>query len=797
MFKTYFKIAFRNLLNHKLTSFINIFGLTAGLTCCFAIISYTLNELSYDKHHKLSDRIYRVVLDWKWGEESLNIATTSGPIAPLLKQNFPEVEKTVRFFAEGAEFVRSGTNAVQISPIFTESSFFEIFDHQFLYGNPKTALSQPNSMILTETAAIRIFGGLHQAYGKTLEYINRPPHKVTGIIRDLPANSHLTFNAVGVLDGKAEYVNQFQNFSLYTYTVLKPGTDIPKLEAKIKQLMAKQMNDYKSDYSLDLQPLTSIHLTSHLQGEIGSGGNIQYLYIFSIIGIVILLLACINYVNLATAQSARRAKEVGVRKVMGSNRGQLILQFFTESFLLILIASVLSLVLLWVTAPFISQIAGKPLSLFYLGWKSILISIVGMASVVSLFSGLYPAIFLSKFSAATVLKGTFIANPSRGYFRKSLVIIQFTISIALITFTLISWQQLNFVMNKDLGFNKDQVLGLRVQDYKLRTNKLPELRNKLSSYSGIVGTAATTNQLGLDGRMSGGGFYFENNGQKSSHTTMSQRLGIDTEYLQLMGLTMKEGRNFSATIKSDSTQAVMVNETLVKSQGWRDPIGKRIWYFIDDEGNTQEAKVIGVVKDFHAVSLHKAIEPLIFFLVPPTESDNLYIKIKPEDIKQTLGFIEKTFREFDSYNPYEIYFLDQNFESQYLEDGRKRDLFILFASLAIIIACLGLFGLAAFTVAQRAKEIGIRKVLGASIQNVLILITKDFIWLVIIAFFIAAPIAWWGVNKWLEDFAYRVDIHWWTFSISGILAIVVAICTVSFRAIKAALANPVKSLRTE
>jgi len=797
MLKNYFKIAFRNLLNHKLTSFINIFGLTVGLTCCFAIIGYTLNELSYDRHHKLSDRIYRVVLDWKWGEESLNIATTSGPIAPLLKQNFPEVEKTVRFFAEGAEFVRSGTSAVEISPIFTESSFFEIFDHQFLYGNPKTALSQPNSMILTESAAIGIFGDLHQAYGKTLEYINRPPQKVTGIIRDLPANSHLTFNAVGVLDTKAEYVNQFQNFSLYTYTVLKPGTDIPKLKAKIKQLMAKQMNDYKSDYSLDLQPLTSIHLTSHLQGEIGSGGNIQYLYIFSIIGIVILLLACINYVNLATAQSAQRAKEVGVRKVMGSNRRQLILQFFTESFLLILIAAVLSLVLLQVTAPFISQVAGNPLSLFYLGWKSIVISIVGMAAVVSLFSGLYPAIFLSKFSAATVLKGTFIANPSRGYFRKSLVIVQFTISIALISFTLISWQQLNFVMNKDLGFNKDQVLGLRLQDYKLRTNKLPELRNKLSSYSGILGTAATTNQLGLDGRMSGGGFFFENSGQKPSRTTMSQRLGIDTEYLQLMGLTMKEGRNFSATIKSDSTQAVMVNETLVKSQGWRDPIGKRIWYFIDDNGNTKEAKVIGVVKDFHAVSLHKAIEPLIFFLVPPGESDNLYIKIKPEDIKQTLGFIEKTFREFDSYNPYETYFLDQNFASQYLEDSQKRNLFILFASLAIIIACLGLLGLAAFTVAQRAKEIGIRKVLGASIQHILILITKDFIWLVIIAFFIAAPIAWWGVNKWLEDFAYRVDIHWWAFSISGVLAIVVAICTVSFRAIKAALANPVKSLRTE
>ncbi len=796
MLKTYFVIAFRNLLSNKLTSFINLFGLTVGLTCCFAIITYTVDELSYDRYHKLSDRIYRVVPDWKWDGQRLNIANTAGPIAPLLKQNLPEIEKTVRIFAEGSEFVKSGTNTTTLSPIFTESSFFEIFDHRFLYGNPKTALSQPNSMILTESAAIRIFGSIHKAYGKTLDYINRPPQKVTGIIKDIPANSHLTFDAAGVLDANGDNLKEIHNLSLYTYVVVQPGADIGKLEAKSKLLMAKLMNYNKADYSLKLQPLTSIHLHSQLQGEFKAGGSIQYIYIFSIIGFVILALACINYINLATAQSTRRAKEVGVRKVMGSNRGQLICQFFIESFLLILAASILSLILLKAITPILTQIGSKPVSLFDRGWKTVLISILGMAVFTSFFSGLYPAVFLSKFNASTVLKGTFIKNPSHGYFRKSLVIVQFSISIALIVFTIISWQQLNFVMNKDLGFNKNQVMGLRIPQ-NLRTTKLSALKNKLNSYPGIISTASTTNQLGIAGRIPGGGFFLETNGQKPTNTIISQKIGIDTEYLQQMEITLREGRNFSTAIKSDSTGGLIVNQTLVKNQGWKNPIGKRIWYFTDDIGNTKEAKVIGVVKDFHPMSLHKAIEPLVFFLIPPHESDNLYIKIKLGSIKESLAFIEKVYKEFDNYNPYEIYFLDQNFASQYQADTQKRNLFILFASLAILIACLGLFGLAAFTVIQRTKEIGIRKVLGASVQNVVVLVIKDFIWLVVIAFLIAAPIAWWGVKSWLQDFAYQVEINWWVYFLAGSLATVIAIFTVSFQAIKAATANPIKSLRTE
>ncbi len=796
MITNYLKIALRNLFKYKLTSFINLFGLTIGLTCCLAIIAYNANELSYDRYHNNAERIYRIATDWKWEGGKLNFATSSGPIAPLLKQNFPEIEKTVRFFAEGTEFVKSGDNTIELSPIFTETGFFEIFDYTFLHGDSKSALGEPNSMVLSEGTAIKIFGSADKAYGKNLDYINRAPQKVTGIIKDVPANSHFTFNAVGVLDAKADYINNIQDVNLYTYALLKRGTDIPKLEAKVKKLMAKQMKDYKSDYSFMFQPLTSIYLNSHLQAEIGSNGNMEYLYIFSIVGVVILLLACINYINLATAQSSRRAKEVGVRKVMGSNKKQLIFQFFSESFLLVLAASLLSLLILQLISPLLTLIGGKQISLWNLGWLNVMMLMGGIIVVVSVLSGLYPAIFLSKYSPAVVLKGVFGNSPSHAYFRKSLVVLQFTISIALIAFTIIVWQQLNFAMNKSLGFNKDQVMGVRVPSFDVRTKNLSAFKNKLASYPGILGTTSTTNQLGDSRRMSTAGAFFETNGMKPSSTNIIQKLGIDPAYLKLMEIPLKEGRNFSAAIPTDTLSSVIVNETLVKQRGWKNPIGKRVWNFSDDN-NTVEAKVIGVVKDFHVGSMHKAIEPLMFYLASPEQSDNLYIKTKPESTKQSLAFIQKTYREFDSYNPFETYFLDQNYANQYLEDSRKRNLFMLFAGLAIALACLGLFGLSTFTIEQRTKEIGIRKVLGASIQHLLIMVTKDFVILVIIAFVIATPVALWTMDRWLQSYAYRVEIHWYTFAIAGISALLVAIITVGSRAGKAALANPVKSLRAE
>lgn len=796
MLKTYIKIAIRSLLKHKLTSLINLFGLTVALTCSFAIIAYNIYELSYDKHYANSDNIYRLTVDWKWGTERLNMANTSGPMAPLLQQNFPEVEQTVRFFAEGTEYIKSGENTIEIFPIFTETSFFEIFDHTFLQGDPKTALSAPNSMVLTESAAIKIFGSVANAYGKTMEYIDRPAQKVTGIIKDVPANSHLTFDAAGVLDAKADYVNEIQNISLYTYLTLKKGTDVPKLETKIKSLMAKKMNDPKSDHSLDLQPLTSIHLHSHLPGELGANGNIQNLYLFSLVGVVILILACINYINLTTARSSRRAREIGVRKVMGSNRRQLILQFFSEAFLLVLIALIFSLLLFHLAAPVLALLGGKELSIRSGGWKTIL-AIAAITAVVSLLSGLYPAVFLSKFNAVSVLQGTFKVNHSHSYLRKSLVVLQFTISVVLIAITLISWRQLNFVMNKDLGLDKDQVVGLHFANNELRTSRLSSLRNELESHPNILGTSATTIQIGLDGRMSGGGFFFEKDGQRPTKTTMSQKQGIDTEYLQMMKIKLKYGRNFYKNSPTDSAQSVIINESLARSQGWTNPLGKRVWYFTDDEGNTTEAKVIGVVKDFHVASLHKAIEPLVFFLVPPKESDNLYVKIKPENMAATLDFIKRTYKKFDSYNPYTPYFLDQNFNKQYQEDAKKKNLFLLFAGLAILIASLGLFGLTSFTIEQRTKEIGVRKVLGASVKNILVLVSKDFVWLILISLTLAIPLAWVCADKWLQDFAYRIDISWWIFGIAGLLGLAVATFTISFQVFKAASANPVKNLRTE
>jgi putative ABC transport system permease protein len=795
MFRNYLKIAVRNLKRHKFISFVNIVGLTLGLTSCLLILAYFMDEIKYDNYHKNAGRLYRVAFDYKWKTGDIHTATTSGAMGPMLQQNFPEIEKSTRFFTEGTEFLKTGKEPLEVLPVFTENSFFKMFSYDFIYGDPNTALTDPNSIVLTETTAKKIFGEVSQAGGRLVSCLNRPPQKVTGIIKDVPANSHFTFDVVGVLDTKADFATAIQNFSLYTYVLLKKGTDPKKLEAKMGALIKTALKDPAAEIHLPLQPLTAIHLHSHLSNELAANGNILYLYIFFSVAVIILLLACINYINLATAQSIKRAREVGIRKVMGSARWQLIFQFFTESLLLVLCASVLSLLLMELITPVLRQIAGKEISIWKNGWLFVTGLMITISLGVGLLSGVYPAIFLSKFKPIAVLKGVFSTSPSNTFFKRSLVVFQFTISTTLIIFTWITYKQINFAMSSDLGFSKDQVVGIRV-GYELRTKNLQSFKSQLAQYPGIAGTSSTTIPLGIDNN-SGGGYFLEKDGQKPDHTSIGQRIGIDADYLQLMHIPVQQGRNFYTGVSSDSTQSVIVNEKLVKNAGWKDPIGKRVWYFTGEANSTAEAKVIGVVKDFHIASLHKDIEPLMMYMSPKQEADNLFIKVKPGNASTAVAFIEKTFKQFDNSNPFQIYFLDQNFARQYSEDERKRNLFLLFTSLAIVIACLGLFGLAAFTVEQRTREIGIRKVLGASVQNLVFLLSKDFLLLVFIAFIIATPIAWWISQSWLQDFAYRVNISWWMFAVSGLGAIAIAFLTVGVQAFKTADENPVKNLRTE
>ncbi len=795
MFRNYLKIAVRHLRRHKFISFINIIGLTLGLTSCLLILAYFMDELKYDKYHKNADRLYRIALDYKWKTGEMHTATTSGPIAPLLKKSFPEIEHTVRFFAEGTEFIKTNGEPLEVSPVFTENSFFKVFSYDFIYGDPNTALSEPNSIVLTESTARKLFGDPLLGAGKLITYLNRQPQKIMGIIKDVPRQSHFSFDVAGVLDTRADYVNAFQNFSLYTYVLLKKRTNPVNLQKRLNAYITKEVNDPGAAIGLPLQPITSIHLHSHLANELGANGNIQYLYIFFSVAGIILLLACINYINLATAQSIKRAKEVGIRKVMGSARWQLIFQFFTESLLLVLCASALSLLLMEMVSPVLKQIAGKEISIWTNGWPFVTGLMVLITLGVGLLSGAYPAIFLSRFKPITVLKGVFSKNPSNNFFKSSLVVFQFTISTTLIIFTWITYKQIGFATTTDLGFNKDQVVGIRV-GYDLRTKNLQAFKTQLMQYPGIAGSASTTLPLGND-NISGQGYFLEKDGQKPDHTSIGHFLGIDADYLTLMKIPLLEGRNFSSSITSDSAKSVIVNETLVKNAGWKNPIGKRVWYFTGEDKSTAEAQVIGVVKDFHTASLHKGIEPLIMNVSAKQQADNLFIKIKPGNAAAALAYIERTFKQFDNSNPFQFYFLDQNFAKQYKEDERKGNLFLLFTSLAILIACLGLFGLAAFTVEQRTKEIGIRKVLGASVQNLILLLSKDFLLLVFIAFIISIPIAWWVSNTWLQDFAYRVNMSWWMFAVAGLGALTVAFLTVGLQAFKTADESPVKSLRTE
>lgn len=799
MFLNYLKIAFRNLRKHRAVSFINLFGLTIGLTSCLLIVVYFLDELRYDKYHREPENVYRATAHLKWSGGDIHAALSSAPVAGSLKQKFPEVEYATRIMAEGHESVKIGSQTVNISPIFTDNDFFHVLDQKFIEGNPATAMTEPNSIILSESAAKRIFNATTNIVGRTIQYINRPPQKVVGLIKDLPQQSHFTFDAIGYLDPKNEDLQGgLDNLNLYTYIRLKKGTNIASLQKRIDASFTQDFTGgaQGASFRLPLQPLTSIHLHSSLPYELGPTGNITYLYIFLSIAAVILLLACINYINLATAQSMKRAKEVGIRKVMGSARWQLISQYFTESFLLVLTASVLSLFVIEAATPLMEYLTGKELSVWQFGVWFVIGLMLSAALIVGLLSGVYPAVFLSGFKPIVVLKGVFSKNPSSSFFRKSLVVFQFTISTALIAFTWLTYKQMNYSAKKDLGFTKDQIIGVRVPSYEMRMNNLPALKDALLGSSSISGVAMTTNPIG-NNDLGASGYFLEKDGGRPEATTMVTKLGINTDFVPVMQIPLLAGRNFSPEMPSDTTDAFIVNESLVKMMGWKDGVGKRIWNYIDRNGNTKEGKIVGVVKDFHVASLHKKIEPLILYLAPRFGFDNVYVKVKAADTRQSLAHIEKTYRKFDTYYPFETYFLDQNFANQYAEDNRKSTLFLTFTGLAIFIACLGLFGLIKFTVEQRSKELSIRKVLGASAQNLMYLLSKEFLILVSIAFLIAAPFAWWAMSAWLENWAYRTELNWWIVLLAGVAALFITLLTVSVQAIRAALASPAKTLRAE
>lgn len=797
MLLNYIKISFRNFRKQRLFSGLNIFGLAIGMAAVWLMVLYVADELSYDRFHQKAERIFRVVQSAKWDNGEMNLAITSAPFAPALQNDYPEIEKTVRISPEGGGVIGVGENKFRADNIaFSDPSIFDIFTYNFLYGDAKTALNQPQKIVLTKTLAEKLFGDASKAVGQTVFFSNNYPNAVTGVVEDAPTNSHFGFSALRSLP--TNYTTGWQEAELYTYVLLKSGADPLKLESKFggffSKYLKKEMGDLK--FKMTLQPLTSIHLHSHLDFELGPNGKVQTIYIFSAIALLILVIACINYVNLYTARSMKRIREVGVRKAIGSERGQLIAQFFIESFMMTIFAGMIAFVLVVILLPFFNQLAEKNLTIDHNNVLITTISALSFIIVVGTLSGLYPAIQFSGFRPVVALKGQFGSQSGGNVMRKSLVVFQFMATVIMIGCSAIVYKQMRFVNTKDLGFNKSQVLTFHIDKNEIR-NQVKSVKEKLTQNPLIESVASASNPIGTNSIGQNGMFFEKEGGEMQTETQNVQKFSVDDDFIKTMEIKLLTGRNFDGESQADLLNAVVVNESLIKKMGWKNPVGKRVKYFTDNMGHTGEARVIGVVKDFHIYSLQHKIEPLVLSLPEPGDRDNLYVRVQNGKTKEALAYLTNTYKTFDPEATLDFHFLDENFAQQYKSEQKQGSIMLTFAILAVIIACLGLFGLAAFAAESRTKEIGVRKVLGASVQSVVMLLSKDFIKLVIIAIIIGTPIAVYAMTEWLKNFEYREDLSWWVFAFSGVIAMIIAVATVSFQALKSALMDPVKSLRTE
>jgi putative ABC transport system permease protein len=793
MIKNYFKIAFRNLWRHKVFSFINIMGLTVGMTACFLIFLYVKFEMSYDSFHTKADRIYRVVSDIKTPTEVIHASGPAWAVAPNAKDEFPEVESFVRV-SNNNLLVRKGDIKFQEeNSLFADSAFFHVFDFKLLKGNPQTALKDQFSIVFSETAAKKYFGKT-DPMGQTLLVTGDAfPAKVTGIMKDIPENSQIKADMLISMSTLTQKFNQgldsqWSNYGSSAYLLLKPGTNAKALEKKFPAFLERrngtEMKEIQMYPTLFLESLKDVYLRSTRNGS--KTGNINNVYIFSIVAIFILLIACFNFINLTTARSAERAKEVGIRKMVGAGKMQLAGQFIGESVVLCLIAFVLTFFLSWLLLPLFNQLAGKTISSGIFEHLNY-IALLFFASIgIGLLSGIYPALVLSSFKPVVVLKGRFVTGTRGIILRKGLVIAQFTISIALIIATIVVYNQMNFMRDQDLGFSKDQMMVIN-------TNGDPAKKAFQQSLTNLPNVKSTA----MSGSVPGGGnpgAYSEIENKKGDLQIANLDLYfVDFDYINQYKIKMVAGRGFSRDFATDTTQAMVLNEAAVKMFGYSSPqqaVGKRFKQW------GREGKIIGVMKDFHYRSLQKDIKPLSM-RIEPDGCDLISVNVAAGNLPKTISAIESKWKTFIPNRPFSYYFLDEFFDRQYRSEERFGNLFLNFAILAIFISCLGLLGLASYSTIQRTKEIGVRKVMGASVSNIVNLLSKDFLKLVCISFLIAAPLAWYFMHGWLKDFAYRININWWIFLIAGVTAVLIALFTISFQAIKAAVANPVKSLRSE
>ena len=726
----------------------------------------------------------------------MQVATSSGPFAQALQQDYPEIEATVRVLPEGGGLLSAGDVKIQTDEVvFADSTFFNVFTFPLVAGNTATALMAPNTVVLTKSLAGKLFRDPEAALGKSVTWDQETVNLVTGVMEDVPQNSHMRFAAVRSMP--AGYTTGLQTFNLYTYLLLRPGADVEKLRSRLPEFYDRHLKADMGEgvnYHVELQPITSIHLYSNLSYEFQANGNARVVYIFAMVALLILLIACINYMNISTARSSVRVREVGVRKSLGSEKGQIARLFLTESVLLTLIAAVFAAILTSLALPVFNRLTGKPLGLWNYGVGYTLLALLGFSLFTGLLAGSWPAFFMSSFKTINALKGRLSSRLGNAGFRKVLVSFQFVVAIVLIAATIVTWRQLQYVNGKNLGFNKDQVLTFPLHDPALRS-RIPALREQLLKSPFIESVAAASNPMG-NNRIGTRGFRVERNGKFDEDASLlSQNFMIDEEFLKTLDIPLVKGRNFSMDRPGERYTAILINETMAKEFGLKDPIGARVQFRAD---TVRERRIIGVVKDFHLYSLQHKIMP-VAMMMPPVAymEDNLYVRLNNDHIPEGLRHVEKVYAEFEKNYPIAIHFLDENFSQQYHSEQLQGKIFMIFTGLAIFIACLGLFGLAAFTAEQRTKEIGVRKVLGASVANITGMLSKDFLKLVLIAAVLAVPLAWWAMRAWLNDFAYRISLAWWMFAAAAILAFIIALATVGYQAVRAALANPSDSLRAE
>ncbi len=802
MLKNYLKTAWRNLFRNKGYAVINISGLAIGLVCCLLIVLYIRDELSYDQYHTNKDRIYRVVHTWK------EVGNTDGrgqiwgnaPVGTALKSDFPEVQQVVQFSGQVSILLRYDDKAFQEDRVFfMDSTAFDVFSWKLIAGNPKTALTAPYSAVLTESTAKKYFGD-ENPIGKPLEggptggRADPGVYTVTAVMEDVPSNSHFTFDALMSMSSFrqswAEVFDEWGYVDFYTYFMVPKGYDIAQLEAKIPEFLKRHHASDDGSYSIHFEPMLDAYLHSAADRQPGATGSVQNLYIFTIIGLFIICIACANFMNLATSRSMERAREVGVRKAVCADRRSLIGQFMGESLVMVLSAALLALVMVFALLPLMEAFTGKHFSLAAVfNWHTLFIFGLITAST-SVLAASYPAFVLSAFKPVDVLKGGFRSTPKGAILRKGMVVFQFSLSVALISGTLIVFSQLNYLQHRNLGFQQDQMLVIDFNNDQTVRNRLEAIKNTFLSEKDVQSVSASRSVPGS---------YFPNAYTEIESPT-GEMIGlgpslyeVDVDFIPHFGIEMVAGRPYSRDFPADTAHSLVINEAAAKLWGYPDPkaiVGKRFSQW------GKEGQVIGVVKDFNYLSLHRGVEPLALRF-EPLSSRFITLKISTSALPKTLAKLERMWSELAPNRPFLYSFLDDSFNRQYEADFRFRRLFSVFSGLALFIACLGLLGLATYTAQQRTKEIGIRKVLGASVVGIVRLLSTEFVKWVFVAVAVASPIAWWAMNRWLENFAYHIDIQWWVFAIAGLVAVAIALLTVSGQAIKAAMANPVDSLRDE